>query len=216
MALGWRDQYIKYKEFYLNIQSLYKQRADLRAFLEIILSITTIIIFLVFALKPTALTIISLYNEIQEKQKTIAKLDQKLNALVTAGNLIKQNQNFISDIDNSVADSPRPDLIVQQIQALSAKNSVAILGITVGQVTLVGSGQPVRASENSPLPDDANQMEISLSVRGDYPNLISLLNDISNLRMVTKVDTAGINSSDSDQGKVIVSVITGRTPYLNK
>ncbi|HJY98320.1 MAG TPA: hypothetical protein VJ227_01250 [Patescibacteria group bacterium] len=217
MALGWRGQYLKYKEFYLNIQSLYKQRADLRAFFEIILSISTIIIFTVFALKPTALTIISLYNQIQEKKDTVARLDQKINALSRAADLLEQNQDFLPTIDLAVNENPRPDFMAQQIQALAVKNSVTILGITVGKVSIVGSkGASKPQSGLTPLPNNAGQMEISLSVRGDYPNLINLLNDIKNLRMVTKVDSAGINSSDSEGGKIIVAVVAGRMPYLGE
>jgi cell division protein FtsL len=216
MALGWRDRYVKYKEYYLNIQVLYKQRADLRAFLEIMLSMATIIIFLVFALKPTALTIISLYNEIQEKQKTVALLDQKISALATARRLMDQNQSSIANIDASVTDSPRPDLLVQQIQALAVKNSVTVLGISVGQVSLMGAVQTAQTSAVVPLPGNAGQMEVSVSVRGDYPNLITLLNDIKNLRMVTKVDSTGINSSESDQGRIIVAVVSGRAPYIGQ
>lgn len=214
MALGWRDQYLRYREFYLNIQALYKQRADLRAFLEIILSISTVIIFLIFALKPTALTIISLYNEIQGKQKTVAALDQKINNLVTASGLFAQNQNFIPDVDASVANAPRPDLITQQIQALAVKDSVAVMGIAIGQVTLVGTSVTQQVADQIPLPDNAKEMDISVSIKGDYPNLDSFLKDFGNLRMVTKLDITGVNSSVTDKGTVITMVIAGRVPYL--
>lgn len=216
MAIGWRSQYQRYKGFYLNILSLYKQKADVRAFLEIILSISTIIIFLLFALKPTALTIISLYSEIHEKQKTVATLDQKINSLSTAGSLLTQNKNFIPNINIAVSDSPRPDLISQEIQALAAKDSVTILGISVEQVTVVGSDQTKKTTSLAPLPDNANGMGISISVKGNYPNLVSLLKDFENLRMVTQIDVAGVSSSVTDKGKTIVAIISGRVPYLGQ
>lgn len=217
MALGWRDQYTRYREFFLNIQTLYKKRADLRAFIELILSILTVIVFLNFALKPTALTIISLYNDIQGKRKTLEALNQKITNLNIASNLLNQNQNLIPDIDNSVGDSPKPDLISEQIQALGAKDSVTVLGISIGQIVLVGTGQaPKTVSGLAQLPDNANSMDISVSVRGDYPNLISFLKDYENLRTVTKIDTTGISSSTTDKGQIIVNVISGRVPYLGK
>lgn len=216
MAIGWRSQYQRYRGFYLNVLALYKQKADVRAFLEIVLSISTIIIFLLFALKPTALTIISLYSEIQEKQKTVAGLDQKINSLSTAGSLLKQNQNIIPDIDVAVSDSPRPDLISQEIQALAAKNSVTVLGISVEQVTIVGSDQTKKTTSLAPLPNNANGMGISVSVKGDYPNLVSLLNDFENLRTITQIDVAGISSSVTEKGKSIVAIISGRVPYLGQ
>ena len=108
MAQGWRESYYRYKEFFLNISALYKQKADLRAFLEIVLSITTVIVFLLFALKPTALTIINLLQQISEKRQTLAALTQKVTDLQTASTLLDQNQNILPDIDNAVPTYPTP------------------------------------------------------------------------------------------------------------
>lgn len=216
MALGWRDQYLRYRDFFLNVQTLYKKRADLRAFLELVLSISSVIIFLNFALRPTALTIITLYNDIQNKQNTITSLNQKINNLATASNLLSTNQNAIPDIDKTVSDSPKPDLISQQIEALSIKDSVNLLGISVGQVFLVGTGQQKTATGVSPLPDNAQSMDISVSVKGDYQSLINFLKDFENLRTVTKIDATVVNSSVTDKGQTIVLVITGRVPNIGK
>lgn len=217
MALGWREQYQRYRGFYLNIQSLYKQRADLRAFLEIVLSMSTVIIFLVFALKPTALTIISLYGQIQEKQKTAAGLDQKLKDLEIASSIFTKNQGAISSVNISIADSPQPNVISQQSQALAVKNSINILGFSSGEVTLSGNS-PVKktASDLKPLPDGAQEMPISISVKGDYSNLNFFLKDLENLRTITYLDTFNMNLSETEQGKTIVLIISGRVPYLGQ
>ena len=39
MALGWRKDYLRYRSYFLNIVSVYKQRRDLKAFLELILTL---------------------------------------------------------------------------------------------------------------------------------------------------------------------------------
>jgi len=215
MALGWKGQYYRYREFFLNISSFYKQRADLRAFLEIILSLTTIIIFLLFALKPTALTIISLLQEIKNKQETVATLDQKLTNLNTAQDVFSQNQAAVTVLDSAIGTSPQPDLVMQQLEGLASKDSVSILGATVGQVILVGK---IPAKKNStdlkPLPNGANEMSLSLSIKGSYPNLIAFVSDLENLRVVTKIDTLTINSTINDAGQTIIAVIGGRVPFI--
>lgn len=217
MAANWRGQYLRYKDFYLNIQSLYKQRADIRVFLEIILSISTVIIFLAFALRPTALTIVSLYRQIQEKQKTVADLNQKLEDLQAANVSFTTNRKFTPDIEVSVGNAPQPNIIVQQIQAIAAKNSVSILGVSVGEVTLTGN-LPVKKTQSDlkPLPGGALEMPISISVRGSYPNLNSFLVDLENLRTIINLDTVGTSSSETEQGKTTVSIISGRVPYLGQ
>lgn len=215
MAIGWRNQYSRYREFYLNIVNLYKQKADLRAFLEIILSLSTIIVFSIFALKPTALTIIALVREIKEKEITVAGLTKKVSDLEEAGNVYVQNQELIPIIDTAISTLPSPQEISMQAITLASKNSVEIMGISVGQITLTG---PIPAkkgkSEFKTLPNNAMEMPFSISVRGVFPNIQSFLKDFENLRLTTKVDILGINSSNTEDGRIIVAIISGRAPYL--
>lgn len=215
MAYGWREQYNRYRGFFLNIVNLYKQRADLRAFTEVILSITTIVIFLLFALKPTALTIISLVKEINEKKETVASLDQKITNLQRARAVYTQNQNTIQGLEVAVSSRPSPDTISNQIVGLSAKNSVDVLGVSVGQIVLAGESQSVRVNRDLvPLPENAMEMALSLSILGDYQNLISFVRDFENLRISSKIDQVGIGSSETEGERVIVALISARVPYI--
>lgn len=214
MASGWRESYYRYREFFLNITALYKQKADLRAFLEIVLSMTTVIVFLLFALKPTALTIISLLQEIGEKRQTVAALTQKVSDLQTATTLLQKNQNYIPDIDNSVPDIPNPDVLSKQIEGIASQNSVTLLGISVNQVTLVSATPTKKISSLTPLPGSANEMPFSLSVEGPYSNLLGFISSFENLRIAVKIDSLAITSSLTDKGRVIVAVISGRVPYV--
>lgn len=217
MPLGWREQYQRYKEFYLNIQSLYKRRADLRAFLEISLSLTTIIIFMLFALKPTALTIISLYNQIQEKRQVTASLGQKLSDLQTADSVFGQNKNYIDDIDASIGTTAQPDAVTQQVEALGIKDSVSVINVSIGEVDIIGSSTSSKSvSENTPLPDNAKEMPIAINVSGNYQDLVAFLNDLENLRTVIKLDSVGVKSAASKNGTVIIMSISGRAPFIGQ
>lgn len=215
MALGWRSQYYRYRGFFLNVVSLYKQRAELRAFTEVALSIATITIFLLFALKPTALTIIELAKEIGEKKATIASLDQKISDLREAASVYQQNQNLFPSLDIAISNKPKPDTITRQVEGLAAKNSVSLLGLSVGQVTLLGdSSSTKKSSELTPLPEDSLEMPIAINIQGDYPNLTAFITDLENLRIVSKVDSISVGSSEVNENKVIVALISARIPYL--
>ncbi len=216
MAVGWRGQYLRYREFFLNIMELYQRRADLRAFLEIVLSLTTITIFSVFALRPTAITIISLLNEIKGKQETVSGLEQKVRNLATAQNVYAQNQAFIPDIDAAISTLPTPDVLVRQVEGIAAKNSVKVLGMSIGEVVLIGepSAQKRAATTVEPLPAGAQEMPISISVSGTYQTLDAFIKDFENLRIPNKIDVLGINTTATDTGNVIVAVISGRTPFI--
>lgn len=214
MALGWRQSYLRYREFFLNIVALYKKRPDLKAFLEIILSISTITIFLLFALKPTILTIISLYQQIQDKKTTLAGLTQKVSNLATANGVLTRNQSVIPDINFAVPKLPNPDALSQQIEALAVRDSVSILGLSVNQVALVGTLSSKTAPGLKALPGNAKEMTFSLNVSGDYTNLMPFVRDFENLRLTSKIDTLSISSSTTEKGTVIILIISGRIPYI--
>lgn len=215
MATGWRGSYFRYRDLFLNISALYKKRADLRAFLEIVLSIVSVIIFLMFALKPTALTIINLVQQIKEGRATLAALNQKLSDLQKAESLIAQNANYINDINIAVASQPSPDTFAKQIQALAVKNGVSLAGLSVNDITLIGTPKTIRAQENTtPLPEKASEMDYSISVRGNFVNINNFIKDLENMRLISVIDNLTISSSSTDTGRVIVAVVSGRVPYL--
>jgi hypothetical protein len=217
MATGWREQYFRYKDFFLNIVSVYKQRRDIKEFLELILSLSTVIIFVVFALKPTALTIISLYNQIQSKQTVLNSLNQKISDLQKSNTVFNQNQDSIPDIDTAIFTNPEPDTISKQILGLASKDSVNLLGISIGQLFLVGKSPTIKNSSNlSPLPENALSMPVSISFKGSYSNLFTFIKDIENLRIPVKTDSLTISSSQTQEGSTIVGVMTIRIPYLGK
>ena len=215
MKQGWRGQYYRYRGYFLDILNLYKKRSDLRAFVEVILSLSTITIFLVFALKPTALTIISLVKEIKGKQIMISGLNQKISDLSKAQTLFAQNQDSIPNIDIAVETKPEPDTVSKQIIGLSAKNSVNILGLSIGQVTLIGKPVLVNAvSGSKPLPGNAQEMSVSINIQGDYLNMLSFISDLENLRIASKIDLVGFNSSELNGVKVINLLVSARVPFL--
>lgn len=220
MALGWRGQYFRYREYFLNILDLYKRRADLRAFVEVILSISTITIFLIFALKPTALTIISLVKEINEKRSTLESLNQKIGNLATAQEVYAQNKNLIPGVDAAVSAKPEPDTLSRQVIGLAAKNSVNVLGLSISRVTLIGKETSTRkVTEFKPLPGDAHEMPVSINVQGDYTAILAFIADLENLKIVTKIDIVSISTSAvGEQGEksVIVALISARIPYLGE
>jgi cell division protein FtsL len=217
MALGWKGSYYRYKEFFLNISAIYKEKADLRAFLEIVLSITTVIVFLLFALKPTALTIIDLSKQIKEEKETLAALNQKIDDLKTANTLITQNQTYLQDTNIAVPTYPNPDILSKQIEGLAQKNSVEVLGIAINRVNLKGDTTTQKTAVGlKPMPGNAYEMPFSISIRGSYIGLLGLIKDVEKSRIAIKIDGVGITSSLTDKGRVIVAVIAGRIPYIGK
>lgn len=214
MALGWRSSYLRYREIFLNVFAIYKRRQDVKAFLEIILSTTAIAFFVVLAIRPTLLTIIGLVGEIQAKDAVVSQMDKKINDLAAAQNVF-QRENRILLIDSAIPGDPSVETFIGQIQGLSASRSVNILGATVSQVALSGPQvQRIADSHISPLPENSQGISFSLSLSGDYSSLTGFLSDFEKLRRPIQFDSVILSVSKEETSKILILVISGRTPYL--
>jgi Tfp pilus assembly protein PilO len=217
MALGWRKDYLRYRSYFLNIVNVYKRRQDLKAFLELILTLAAISFFALFALKPTLLTIIELLREIEKKEETVNKMNTKIQNLQQAQTLYIQEEARIKLLETAVPSNPAPDLFVRQIEGLATSYPVNLLGITIGEVTLLGEEKEKRSkSELEPLPEGSKGITFSISIAGSYQGVVNFLSALEDIRRPVKIDALNILSPQLEETQNLILVVTGRTPYLKE
>ena len=214
MALGWRKNYIRYKGFFLNILEVYKNRKDVRMFLELLLSLTSITFFSVFALRPTLLTIAQLLKDIKLKEESLAIMDQKIQDLSNANTLAEKESTKILKLATSVPDFPNPDSIIRQIESLSVTHSLTLQGLTIDEASILGERSLENNSDLEPMPEGSKGLRFSFSVRGSFEQVSAFINDIQNLGRPVKTDNITINSFPSETESSLVLVLEGRVPYL--
>lgn len=204
MAQGWRKDYLRYKGFFLDVLVVYNSRPNLKAYLELILSLGTIVIFSIYAIKPTILTIVELNNEIKSKENTVLLLTQKISNLKIASNLLQKESQNLEIIDNAVPTGANVELLVKQIEKISLDNSVAIRNFSSANIFLKGNSDKKVESE----------LPVSFSITGNYQNLFQFLQTIENLRRPFRIDSFVFNSNiTADNEKFIVLTISGNVPY---
>ena len=215
MATNWKTDYLRYKDFFLNVLSMYNSKPNLKIYLELIMSIVTVTIFSTFAIRPTVLTIIELNKEIKNKEEVVVKLKQKIRNLQTISNLVQSQSDNIQYIDQVVPKTANVETFVKQVEILASQNSVQILGFSSSDVTLFGQSDSVKKKRDvEALVGNPNELPFTFSATGSYQNITSFINSIENLRRPIKFDSFIINSNTTDQGKILVLTITGRVPYL--
>lgn len=215
MPTNWRSSYFRYKELFLNVSSLYKKRADLRAFLEMVLSIIAIMIFSVFAIKPTVITIIDLNKQIKEEKEVINTLNQKISNLQKAKSTFEQNKSSLEKIETAISSYPSPEIFVLQIKGIAARNNVDLVGLTIDDLVLIGENKKAVSSKGYvALPEGAKEMNYSINVRGNYTEIVNFLKEMENMRVISLMDNVTISSSVTDSNRIIVAIISGRVPFL--
>ena len=215
MVLGWRQQYLRYRSYFLDIAAVYKKRKDVRVFLETILTLITISFFAVFALRPTLLTIAELVRNIKAKEETVARLEEKIQNLDRAQVIYSQEEAKIFLLDGAIPVNPSPDSFVRQIEGITSRYPVRILGLSVEEVTLIGESKvKIKTEDFEPLPGPANSIIFSITVSGTYRDLEGFLGILETLRRPVKLDSVSINTSGVEGERALILTISGRAPYL--
>lgn len=222
MKPNWRQSYVRYRSFFLNTMSTYKRRADLKVYLEIFLSLITISMFAVFALRPTLLTIAELIKEIETKRETLAKMDNKIQNLSKAQSLFDLERQKIRLLETAMPEKPSPEDFARQIEGLTVKHEINISDITVDKVLILGKESPAEDKEDKiALPEGAREMTFSIKVSTTidrYTPLFNLLSDLEKLRSPIKIDSVTfLSEQDKIEGtKQLVFVLDGILPYFKK
>lgn len=215
MGPAWRTNYIRYKRFFLTFFARYQDRQDLRMFLEILLSLVTISLFSLFALRPTLITIAELIKEIESKKETVAQMDAKIENLSSAQTTYDQEINKIRLLETSIPNNPDPDKFIRQIEGLASKDSVQILSMSTSETTLVGKDSTeTEQSQDGIILGASGNITFSTRVAADYPNLFNFLSDLDEIRRPVDIDSLSFDISKTEEGVSLVLIVNGRVPYM--
>jgi len=215
MAVGWRKQYTRYRDLFLNVVALYKKRPETLMFLELILSIITITVLSIVALRPTLIAISQLLKGIETAEQTIDKMNQKISDLTDARQTYQKELTRINLLKTAIPEIPQPETFLRQIEGLTQRYSLSLLNETITEVTLLGKDK-AQSSQEGAFPENASPMPISITVSGGYLNLISFISDLENLRRPLKIESLSINSQEVEGAKILTLVFSGNTPYLRQ
>ncbi|MBI1863979.1 hypothetical protein HYS03_02095 [Candidatus Woesebacteria bacterium] len=213
MAATWQRDYLKYQKQFLGILVLYRERSDIKAFIEILLSIFTIIIFFLFAIRPTARTIAQLIQENKGKEETISIMEQKIKNLTAASDLYQKEKDRIQILATSIPDNPDPSSYQRQFEGILNKDNLSPISESFGPTQILGvSTKPDQSLENGAL-----GFPVSLNITGNYDQLFSYLSDIENMRRPLFPTSIGFSSDiikSTNGTKQIVLTINGLAIYF--
>lgn len=217
MEKNWKQNYSRYKGFFLNIITLYNSKPNLKIYFELILSLTTIVVFSIFAIRPTILTIIEINNEIRSKESTLSKLERKIRDLRTASSVLQNESNSLSLLDQAVPNQAELENIISQIETIATSNNVTISGISSTDLVLKGDSSKVkRDNDVVSLPENAQELPLTISVTGEYQGLLSFSKSLEDFRRPFKIDSYSLSATKAvDDSQVLTLTIVARAPYLN-
>jgi len=216
MRNDWRKDYVRYRSLFSHLITNYKSRADMKVYLEVMLSLITISVFTAFALRPTILTIAQLLKDIDAKKAILVQMDAKIENLARAQSVYETERTHISLLDTAIPRMSKPDVFARQIEGLVGTHKVAINSFSESKGVIVGA-PPSDTTKTEPLPENALGSTFSLAVSIDVDNyqaLSSLLMDLEKLRMTQSIEEVKISKGKEKEKQKIVLFLQGSLPYL--
>ena len=185
---------------------MYK-RPEIRASLEIILSVFTVTVLIFAAIRPTLTNVTQLQKKITDQEVVSKKADSKISQLLNAEKQLGIFSGSLRLFNEAVPDKYTYTDGAKRLEYVARKNGVTVDTMSFSGFTLfAGSGTKTKESWSAKISKpDANSIltdQVSFSVSGKPQNVITFIQEIENmdrLAAVNKVSLAkqiGLNKAE--------------------
>lgn len=204
-----------YRRYFNDIRFIY-QKKQIRYYTGIVLSILTVNFFLFFAVRPTLVTIASLWKEIKNEKVIAQKLEDKIDSLNQAQTEYQKVEKDLGIIYEAMPETPNSPDLIRQLEALAINNGVTIVAFQLGSNTLKGKQITVQTLESSGVnpADLTSGLDFNIIISGEFDQLKSFVNDLNNLRRLITINNFSFQvGQENELGKLALS-FNAKAPYL--
>ncbi len=198
MAIDYRNSLTHYRKYLQIIQ----KRPMWRATLFVTLSLLLLIVLLVFALRPTLVTIAGLTGEIQSKRDIEFQLKTKIANLQSMVQTYQKIQPQLYLIDDALPIQSKFGDLSGYLVKSATQAGVVVDSIALGNINLANQTPP-----NQGLSD----IEFTINFKGSYTQIHDMLYKIENSRRLMSISSVQIARGNSGQ---LIANIKGKTYFI--
>ena len=192
MNAPWRNEKIR----------IVYERPEIRASVEIILSVFTVTFLLTLAIRPTLATVATLQKKIADQVVVDTKLSTKIGQLAKASADLGTYADRISDFSAAVADVPDESGVAKRFSLVANENNVAIQSLALDAIPLIGQKIKLTDKEKGgvmpPLEKDGKvaSFSINFDVSGEPTKVIDFLSKIENMDRVVLITAIDLKKEE--------------------
>ena len=192
MNAPWRNEKIR----------IVYERPEIRASVEIILSVFTVTFLLTLAIRPTLATVATLQKKIADQVVVDTKLSTKIGQLAKASADLGTYADRISDFSAAVANVPDESGVAKRFSLIASENNVAIQGLALDAIPLIGQKIKLADKEKGgvmpPLEKDGKvaSFSINFDVSGEPTKVIDFLSRIENMDRVVLITAIDLKKEE--------------------
>ncbi|MBI5355993.1 hypothetical protein HZB78_00065 [Candidatus Collierbacteria bacterium] len=187
MTFDYRKQYQEYRHYIDSLVEKAKAPAA-RVSLAIVGAIAFAIILMVFALRPTLITIAGLWREINVEKTTIIALDRKVKLLQAAKQNYDEAGSQLYLLDRAIPKAVEVESMAKELEILAAENSLKTLEFREEKFWLL-SPSPTGIS-----PVNVSGIDINISVGGQESGIRDFAGNLERLSRMAKINAITVRA----------------------
>lgn len=202
MKLSLRRDFRSAASIRADIQQFYSKPLT-RVSFELIVSILTVIVFALFALRPTLITMSELLRDIQEKQVLDEQLGEKISSLATAQSEFLVYQPQILALDSVIMRNASLEEVAYYLESLIADSGLQVQRLAFGQIPVITTF-PEDSSRTQPV---LTKYQAQIVVEGELSDLQEFLARVEQVKPLFSVNGWSVSPTASEDRPPIESAI---------
>ncbi len=205
----------KYSLNYQKIKLAY-QKPEIKASVEVILSVFTVTFLLLVAVRPTLATVAELRKKIEDYEIVEKKLSSKITQLTLAEKNLRENSSSLYLFEKAVPDNFDYADLAKRIEIIAVENGVNLESLNFSRADITGE-KVTNDKEDKKNEFVEGEFVMRFSLSGEEVKIVNFLEEIEKLDrmiMLENVSIKKVEDKELPEGKLrATGEITGY--YLN-
>lgn len=196
----------------------YYRLPSVQVSLGVVLAFLMSAFFIMFAIRPTFATIVSLQKEIEESRKLVTTLETKVSALNAASSLLDKIKPNLPSIEKSIpSDGIGYETLSRNLEALSQNTGVNLDSFTLGPSVVSSRLVAIYTPDKK---EEVIEAPITIRINGSYAALNEFLSRLMGTIRLTSLESVALfrdgarGSSTAVDTTSLTLTITGSVHYL--
>lgn len=169
-----------------------------RTYVELTLTLVTLIVLGLFAINPTLSTITELKKEIEDSTFVNQSLTQKISSLSQLQQLYTQLTPDLPRVMAAIPDQPDTPHLMGQLQTIAENNNVTISSFQSSAVEIIQKSL-------SPLRNDFSYT-VTINAEGTYNNIERFLGQVSTFDRIVSIEALTISVNPKNKSTLLISM----------
>jgi len=209
MAFDYRQEYHKYKQYYLQTRT----QPIAKASVTLLASLLTVALLGIFAIKPTLTTIARLTREIEDKGQVNKQLEVKTRALHQARANWDQVSSQIPLVETALPRKPEFVRLEREIEFLALRHQVLLASGGFSEFLVAGENPAEKPVAKGEAPALAETIRFTLTLSGTYDSIKNFLNELEILDRVITLDSVNFSKETKIKGAELQATLVGKAFY---